>query len=547
MKRTICGIAFLHAISYSGQLASAVLMLVLAGGAWAAPLGPAFKDTAKTESGLVQGVPGTQDPAVTAFKGIPYASPPVGQLRWREPQPPSSWQGVRKADQFSPSCLQLFVVKAMLNLSTTAFDEYIPQGEFSEDCLCLNVWTKAKSSAEKLPVLVWIHGGRYTEGSASIPAYDGEMLSSKGLVVVSINYRLGVFGYLAHPELTRESAHKVSGNYGILDQIAALRWVQKNITAFGGDPGRVTIAGQSAGGGSVHFLTASPLAKGLFQRAIAESGTAAWTDPKLPDKPMSWKPMAEAEQDGVKFAHERGAASIEQLRAMSWEQLIAIKPPFFIPVVDGYVLPQSFAETFANGKQNDVPMLVGLNADENGATVHPDVNAAKFKKAAQQYGDMAEAFLKLYPVTSDAVAPAAHNDSSRDYARSSLYLWGVSRQKASRTKLYTYYWDHPAPGPDKDKYGAFHCSEIPYVLNSLAKLNRPWEAIDHTISEMMSSYWANFATTGDPNGKGLPVWPAFDPKNPSTMELGDINKMIPVAEKDKLEFFLQFFSKQKAW
>jgi para-nitrobenzyl esterase len=522
------------------------LALAIAAVILGVPLGAALKDPVKVESGLVQGVIGT-DPAVTTFKGIPYAAPPLGNLRWREPQPPASWQGVRKADQFSPNCHQSFVsdIMGVVSIAVVATYEYVPHGESSEDCLCLNVWTPAKSSAEKLPVLVWIHGGRYTEGSASIPAYNGEKMAAKGLVVVSINYRLGIFGYLAHPELSRESAHKASGNYGLLDQVAALRWVQKNIAAFGGDPGKVTIAGQSAGGGTVHFLIASPLAKGLFHRAIAQSGTLAWSDPKLPDKPMSWTTLAKAEQDGLRFAQARGASSIEQLRAMSWQQLTAVKVPFFIPVVDGWSLPQSFSETFAKGKQSDVPMLVGCNADENGATPHPNVTLAQFKKAAQQsYGEMAEAFFKLYPVPSDADAPTAQNNSSRDYARSSIYVWGVERQKASRSKLYTYYWDHPAPGPDKDKYGAFHTSEVPYVLNSLAKLDRPWETVDHKIAEMMSSYWANFAATGDPNGKGLPVWPDFDPKNPSTMELGDRNEMIPVAPKDKLGFFQQFFLKQ---
>jgi len=506
----------------------------------------AIHGAVRTASGLVEGVPGT-DPALRVFKGIPFAAPPVGNLRWRPPQPPVPWQGVRKADHFCASCIQNIVTERK-----PWTYEFMAHNEISEDCLFLNVWTPAKSNNEKHPVFFWIHGGGNNEGSAAAPVYDGEGLAKKGLVVVVINYRLGVLGWLTHPELTKESPNHASGNYGLLDQIAALKWVHENIAAFGGDPNRVTIAGQSAGASAVHNLTASPLAKGLFQRAIAESGSSV--------DGRGQRPLAEQEQDGVKFAQAKGAQSLAALRAMSWENLVAPVPgasanpatgatPLwrFGVVVDGYSLPASITEIFAQGKQNDVPTMTGCNADEGGAVPQPDITSEEFQKQARQkYGDMADAFLRLYPAASKEEAGRAQNDSARDQARVSMYLWATNRGKTGKTKAYTYFWNHALPGPDADKYGAFHTSEVPYVLNSLNKSDRPFKDADRIIADMMSSYWANFAATGDPNGKGLAAWPAVGKKSGMTMQLGDKTVPIPVAgNKAKLSFFEQFLAKPR--
>jgi para-nitrobenzyl esterase len=490
--------------------------------ALALPLSAALTRPVQVEGGQVAGVPG-KDPSVTAFKGVPFAAPPVGGLRWQAPRPVAAWQGVKQADKFGNSCIQTLVAERK-----PWTYEFMTHNQISEDCLYLNVWTPAKSVGEKRPVFFWIHGGGNVEGSSADPVYDGEALARKGLVVVTINYRLGILGFFTHPELTRESDVHASGNYGLLDQLAALRWVHDNIASFGGDPSRITVAGQSAGASAVHNITASPLAKGLFQRAIAESGSS------VAGGPMGSRRLADQEQDGVKFAAAKGAHSLADLRAMSWQQIVAPvaaapaaggrgTPPFrFAIVVDGYSLPESVADIFAEGKQNDVPTLTGCNAGEGGAVPHPDVTAAAFEKQARQrYREMADEFLKLYPAANDERARLAQNEISWDQERVSMYLWAVNRAKTAKTKAYTYFWEHALPGPDADQFGAFHSSEITYVLNNLAMSDRPFTDADRKISTVMSAYWVNFATTGDPNGKGLPHWPAVSEKPGVTMEVGD--------------------------
>ncbi|MEO8078550.1 MAG: carboxylesterase family protein, partial [Acidobacteriota bacterium] len=389
------------------------------------------------------------------------------------------------------------------------------------------------------PVFVYLYGGANVEGSGSIPAYDGEGLASKGLVVVTFNYRVGVLGFFAHPELTRESSYHASGNYGLLDQIAAVRWVHENIGAFGGDPNRVTVAGQSAGASAVHSLTASPLAKGLFQRAIADSGAGGG----------GTRTMADQEADGVRFAEAKKARSLADLRAMPWQDVVApVQGVRFAPLPDGYALPETVRQTFAAGKQNDVPMLTGINADEGGASPHPVTTLDAFQRQARQrYGDMADEFLKLYPAASDDQAKLAQNESARDLARATMYAWAVDRAKTAKTKVFTYFWTHPLPGPDADQYGAFHTSEVPYVLNTLSMSSRPFTAADHRIADTLSSYWANFAATGDPNGKGLPAWPAVSADTAMTMEVGESFRPIPVAgSKEKREFLARFLSRSNA-
>ena len=498
---------------------------------------PLLKEPLRLKQGLISGVPGTTE-SIAVFKGIPFAAPPVGPARWRAPEPAAGWSGVRRADAFSASCIQSIVTERK-----PWTYEFMTHGEISEDCLYLNVWTPATSASARRPVFVYIYGGGNVEGSGAVPVYDGEGLASKGLVVVTFNYRVGVLGFFTHPELSKESPYHASGNYGLLDQIAAVKWVHDNIAAFGGDPARITIAGQSAGASAVHNLTASPLAKGLFQRGIADSGSSIATAGARTHK--------DQEADGVRFADAKGAHSLAELRAMSWKDVVAPITPAPTPalrfaiVTDGYALPAGEKDAFARGTQNDVPTITGLNADENGASPHPTTTRDGFEKQARQrFGDRADEFLKLYPVTNDEDARAAQNQSSRDQARVSMYLWALNRNRTAKTPAFTYFWTHALPGSDVDQYGAFHTSEVPYVLNTLSRSDRPFTDVDRTIADTLSSYWANFATTGDPNGKGLQQWAPVSVDSPATMEVGDNFRSIPVASsKERLEFFRRFLTK----
>ncbi|MBV9158550.1 MAG: carboxylesterase family protein [Acidobacteriaceae bacterium] len=329
-----------------------LLLLVICTGGLAA----AISQPVPVKGGVVAGVPG-RDPSITVFKGIPFAAPPVGDLRWREPKPVIAWTGVRKLGDFGASCIQ-----TIRNELMPWTYEFMTHNQISEDCLYLNVWMPAKSATEKRPVFVYVYGGGFNSGSGAVPLYDGEGLAKKGLVVVTFNYRVGVFGFLALPELTRESPHHASGNYGLLDQVAALGWVQANISHFGGDPNRVTVGGQSAGSISVHDLTASPLAKRLFNGAIMESGGS--TIGRMGTR-VGPETLAEAEADGGKFMHANGAATLAQLRAMPWQKLSSAERGLrFAPIVDGYLLPAPVPTVFAEGKQNDVVSLTGVNAGE---------------------------------------------------------------------------------------------------------------------------------------------------------------------------------------
>jgi carboxylesterase type B len=466
------------------------------------------------------------DGAVAAFKGVPFAAPPVGDLRWRAPQPPAAWQGVRKADAYGANCMQTIV-----DAKKPWTYEFMAHGGTSEDCLYLNVWTAASSPAERRPVLIYIHGGANTEGSGSVPVYDGSGLASKGLVVVTINYRLGVFGFLAHRELTQESPYHASGNYALLDQIAAVKWVKANIAGFGGDPTRITVSGQSAGASAVRNLLVSPLAAGLFQRAIAESGVSLGGAART---------LALAESDGDRYARAKNAASIAELRALPAQQ-IAMPPVGGAPIrwgaiVDNYALPSSEADAFAAGRSNDVAVLTGTNRDEGGAVPQPTTTAEAFQKQAQQrYGDRAEAFLALYPAATDADAKLAQNASARDASRVTTSIWAMARAKTAKSPTFTYFWDHTLPGPDAARFGAFHTSEVPYAMNTLAFSDRPFTAEDRRIADMLSSYWANFAAKGDPNGAGLPHWPSVAERPDATMNVGDAFAPIPLAgSADKL-------------
>lgn len=504
------------------------------------PLFAAITQPVKVEGGLVIGVPG-DDSSIMTFKSIPFAAPPVGKLRWAEPQPVVPWKGLHATDKYPPSCIQDIPAS---NPPWTY--EFMPHNEIGEDCLYLNVFTPANAPSQKLPVFVYIYGGGFHQGGTAVPIYDGEGLAKKDLVVVTINYRVGVFGFLSYPELTKESPHQSSGNYGLLDQIAALRWIQANIAQFGGDPRNVTIAGQSAGGSAVHDLTASPLARGLFLRAIVQSGGSTVGKGGLTNTPPS---LATAEAEGAKFAESKGAHSLSELRAMSWQKLIEpVSGPALrlAPIVDGYVLPASFMSVIAAGKQNDVVTLTGSALGELGGIGGPQkpVTLSEFQdRARQRFGDAAGEFLKLYPATTDEEAQAALKQSIVDQSLVAQYLWARTRTATAKTKVYEYLWDHTLPGPDSAKYGAFHSSDLPYTLNNLRTSDRPFTDGDHKIAALMSSYWANFSATGDPNGKGLPYWPAVDDK-PQVMELGDKTQPFPLAGSPaRIQFFEKYLSK----
>jgi para-nitrobenzyl esterase len=481
----------------------------------------------RTESGLLSGAAGT-NPRIRVFKGIPYAAPPVGDLRWKAPKAAASWDGARDATKVSPICYQEPYPEGSIYRK--------PPEPMSEDCLYLNVWTAAQSAKERRPVMFWIHGGGLTRGSGAGPAYDGESLAKKGVVLVAINYRLGVFGFLAHPELSKESAHNSSGNYGLLDQIAALEWVRKNITAFGGDPQRVTIFGESAGSWAVNYLMATPLAKGLFQRAIGESGGTFGGVTRL----------ERVERAGSKFAASAGADSVRALRAKSAEDVLrAAGGASFPPSVEGWLFPEDVTTIFAKGKQNDVPLIAGSNADEATALSPWPANgtAADFKAQSRRiFGDRTEQFLKFYPAGSDPEARASHYASYRDFVFGwQMRTWVRMAARTGKSNAYLYYFSRVPPGPASARLGAYHASEIWYVFHNLHLGTLPYEDADRNLSDVMSSYWVNFAATGDPNGDGLPKWPVYSEKSDVALELGNEIKLLPELHKPELDFLDSYF------
>ena len=484
---------------------------------------PLISDPVRIDSGLISGAPGT-NPEVRVYKGIPYAAPPVGERRWKAPQAPAAWTGAREATQFSPVCMQAPYPQTSLY--------YQPPSPMSEDCLYLNVWTAAKSAKEQRPVMVWIHGGGYTRGSGSTPTYNGENLAKKGVVVVTINYRLGIFGFLAHPELTKESDVRSSGNYGLLDMVAALQWVQKNIAAFGGDPKRVTIFGESAGSSAVNFLVASPLARGLFHRVIGESGANFGRRSTL----------ADMEQIGSRLG------TLAALRAKSAEELLKADAPVR-PTVDGWFLPEDLASTFAHGKQIDVPVIAGYNHDEARTLAPWPANAAAktfLDQTRKRYGNFADEFLKLYPAESDAQAAESHYESSRDQGMAwEMRTWVRAQTQHGKSHAYLYYFTRVPPIPNKDRYRAYHAAEIQYVFGNL-RADRPWEEADRKLSDAMSSYWVNFATTGDPNGKGLAKWPRYEVKSDPLIDFGDQITVRHDVNKTALDFFDRFYAAESA-
>jgi para-nitrobenzyl esterase len=493
----------------------------------------------KIDSGLVAGS-GT---AVRSYKGIPYAAPPTGDLRWKPPQPAKTWKGIRVAKNFPAPCPQM---------------QLAPGPQPSEDCLGLNVWTPARSPQEKLPVMVWIHGGGFIIGASSQSVYDGEPLASQGVVLVTLNYRLGIFGFLAHPGLSKESPRGVSGNYGMLDMIAGLEWVKRNIGAFGGDPQNVTIFGESAGGTAVCLLMVAPQAKGLFQRVISES--AAWMNGPVSHLKESWYGRMPMEQFGEKLGTD-----IASLRSKSTAEITKLMGPpdstgtasergeVYMPVVDGYVLPDDPARLFASGTFHHVDLIAGTNADEGTLMGGPAVRSldALQKWAAKQFPSQAAGMLAVYPAASDAEAYNAAAQAYGDF----LFLQGtryVLQANAKRDpKTFQYHFTRVNGVGRRIKWGAFHASEIPYVFETLpdsAYGTVPnffgdfspdadsYNGQDAKLSKAMSAAWVRFAKTGDPNGPGLAVWPAFAGGKENYLEFGDTIQAKTALRKKQLDF-----------
>jgi len=476
-------------------------------------------------------VVGTRSGELASYRGIPFAAPPVRELRWKAPQPVVPRQGDLVADRYSPMCLQA------LRAKNSVF--YLGEEPSSEDCLYLNVWSTA-SAGEKRPVMVFVYGGGWTIGSASLPLYSGEPLAKKGAVVVSFNYRVGALGFLAHPELTAEGGG-ASGNYGLMDMVAALKWVNANIARFGGDPANVTLYGQSAGSVAIAFLAASPQANGLFHRAIGQSGGYALGG--------RLHTLADGEKAGVAAAEKLKAPSLKALRNLGGDAILS-GDNNMRPVVDGVLLPQQPVEIYAAGKQMKVPVLIGSNADEG--TAYPVVMtpAAFEADARKRYGAEADAMLALYPAKTDEEARASSYALMRDRTFAGpMRRWGIEQTKVAPVFMYHFSRVHPFidgvgfqqqdPG---SRMGAYHGAEMAYAYGTYDVLNRfgatrAWTDADRKYADAMMGYWLAFARSGDPNAEGLPAWPAYKPDAEQVMLFGQDIKQGVLPNKPQLDFF----------
>ena len=503
-------------------------LLLLAIAIAVAPLmSVAASTTVKVEQGVLQG---TKEDGLAVYRGVPFAAPPVGDLRWRAPQPAAKWDGVRPAEKFAPQCVQGSDGKTAM----------------SENCLYLNVWSPAKSTSAKVPVLVWIYGGGFAGGATSIPGYSGEVLAKKGVVLVSIAYRLGPIGFLAHPELSAESHEHVSGNYGLLDMIAALQWIKKNIAAFGGDPNKVTIFGESAGGIAVSQLCASPLAKGLIQGAISESG-GSFGPPRAAGMPgENMRPLALAEKDGLAFAVNAGASSLAELRKLPPEKLMAAQRGMAWPNTDGWVIPSDQYLLYDARKFNDIPVLIGYNSDEGASFSHESSPKAYIDGVRKRYGSFADSLIKAYPAGEKSV-PKTARDLARDAAFGwQTWIWARLQSQRGSSKVFIYYFDqHPdfPAGSEHEGFGAWHGREVPYVFGHLNDLpHEQPSATDHVISDAMVTYWTNFAKYGTPNGKGIAKWPAFSDAHPEYMYLAGTPHPGPVPNEEGLKALDAYFA-----
>ena len=497
------------------------LLLVSLAMAFALP-GRADTLQVKTKSGKLQG---KAEGDIRAFLGVPFAQPPVGPLRWRPPVTAVKWKGVRQATEFGSRCMQPTIYKDMI----------FRDPGISEDCLTLNIWTPAAGKKTKLPVMVWIFGGGFLAGGTSEPRQDGASLAKNGVVVVSMNYRLNIFGFFTHPDLAKESGKNAAGNYGLMDQTAALEWVRENIAAFGGDPGNVTLFGESAGSFSVSAQEASPLAKGLFGKAIGESGGAFFS------RGLTFLPLADREKADAEFVQATMPGStLEQLRAVPAQQLLdtAMKKQQdgrgfrFAPDLDGYFLPESVPAIFKAGQQNDVALLAGWNRDENG--IDPKTTLESYKAAvAKQFPDHADEVLRLFPATTDAEAIRSAADlGAATFIAYSTWKWLEMQTETGKQPVYRYRFDLVTPADPNHPGGlaAYHSSEIPYVFGALDLMHGyAWRPEDYKLSAEMQKYWTNFAKTGNPNAEGLPQWPVY--KGDSGWDVMHLTAD-PAAEKD---------------
>jgi carboxylesterase 2 len=526
--------------------------------------------------GVVQGNRSEYVNSVYNFKGVPFAGAPTGAYRWKHPPHPTPWNYTRDATTFKPVCPQPDVT------------------DYSEDCLYLNVWTPENatlneyysnpagvgvlpySNGSQYPVYVWMYGGRFGSGGTSDPLYDGAGLAAKGVVVISMNYRLGALGFLAHPELSANSSSGTSGNYGLVDQQASLHWTIENCAAFGGDPTRITIGGQSAGAASVLDHLNSPLADALFTQVIAESGARYPSDPLVASLAVSYRNLSEAEAQGEAYVTTTlNVSSIEEARDLPIEAFLSsaqmsdttyvgtvfennsvyMEPPLFRPVIDGYVLPATYNSLLLSGNHSIVPVLTGNNKDESGASTDPGYTISTYISVSElDFGSvgLADEYFALYPAgNTSASANNASNEFYRDQSRIGTWLWANKYTSGSQNfspdgnfTTYTYYWTHAPPGQDR---GAYHMSEINYVFNNLYATDSPWTAEDYAIADTMSSYWANFIANGNPNGDGLAEWPASSDASTVTMELGDAFEVISVANSSNIDFLKEWFSKWPAY
>lgn len=468
----------------------------------------------KTKNGLLSGRYNA-DKTVMIFKGIPYSAAPVGKLRWKEPQPVKNWKGIRRAEKFGPCAIQ--DISNHFNVYTDEF--LIPRdSKISEDCLYLNIWCSSKSTKEKKPVIVYIHGGGFSGGSGSVPIYDGEAMAKKGVAFVTFNYRLGVFGFFAHPELTKESPHCASGNYGLMDQIAALKWVKENIASFGGDPNNVTIAGQSSGALSVNILSASTVAQGLFNKIIAESG--ANVIPAMLGEPLS---LVDAEKIGIQIQKSAKANTLEELRKMSVNKLMSLCKGVGLLNIDGYVITEPISSSYASRKNLKVPLLTGYNANDNFLTAI--TNLAVYKQTVKHlFPKDSATLLNYYPAITDDEANLSSSRLYRDMVFGvQQYAWACMQSEDDNSNVYMYFFNRNIPeAKGENSNGAFHTGEVMYAYNNFKSVNRALTEDDHKLADLMSSYWIEFAKKGDPNRVGLPFWPSFKREKGEVM-IFDVN------------------------
>lgn len=494
---------------------------------------PGGSGPVRTTSGLVEGSV-SADGKIRIFKGIPFAAPPLGELRWKEPQPAPHWQGVRKATEFGARCMQRRIYSDMV------FRDSGP----SEDCLYLNVWAPVVKGKDKLPVMVWIYGGGFQAGSTSEPRQDGEHLAHRGVVIVSMNYRLGIFGFFSHPELTAESPHHASGNYGLLDQAAALKWVHENIEAFGGDPDKVTIFGESAGSFAVSALMASPLAKNYLRGAIGESGAFF-------GETLSAKSLQVSEKRDAAFAEQFGMHSIKQLREADAQRLLdaVLKdgtPYRFVPNIDGYFMPATAYEIYAKGAQAHIPLLAGWNRDEGNYHeffgTEPPNRENYAAHIREQFGAAAREALKVFPGDTDAqMKSSAGLLNSANFIAYGTWKWIEMQVRTGDAAVFRYEFDQAPPSSEGHPEGAepeaYHSAEIEYVFGTLDWKKIPWQPEDYKLSEQLGAYWTNFAKNGDPNGAGVASWPRYDKKDEfEVMHLGAQVNAGPDQHRQQFDF-----------